>query len=132
MDQFWKELTVGAQSFELLTVLSVIMLVMDVLMQKMLECDAVSDNHLDNNYYNVHSAVFELYHYIRQAVSCGTHGAVRLRGSSSRNRGRVEICVNGVWGTVCDDYWDSTDASVVCKQLRFSRHGHNNITKYYA
>ena len=56
-----------------------------------------------------------------QAVSCTTHGAVRLRGSRSRNSGRVEICVNGVWGTVCDDYWDTTDASVVCKQLGFSR-----------
>ena len=51
---------------------------------------------------------------------------MRLRGSSSQNSGRVEICVNNVWGTVCDDYWDSTDASVVCKQLGYSRFGHNN------
>ena len=64
--------------------------------------------------------------YLLSIVSCNTHGAVRLRGSSLRNRGRVEICVNGVWGTVCDDYWGSTDANVVCKQLGFSRFGHNN------
>ena len=56
-------------------------------------------------------------------MSCDSHGAVRLRGSSSEYRGRVEICVNGVWGTVCDDYWDYTDASVVCGQLGYSRFG---------
>ena len=61
--------------------------------------------------------------YLLSIVSCNTHGAVRLRRSSSRNSGRVEICVNGVWGTVCDDYWDSTDVSVVCGQLGYSRFG---------
>jgi hypothetical protein len=57
-------------------------------------------------------------------VSCSTHGAVRLvHGSSLEYRGRVEICVDGVWGTVCDDSWGSTDASVVCGQLGYSRFG---------
>ena len=44
------------------------------------------------------------------------HGEIRLVG---RNNilGRVEICLNGVWGTVCDNGWDSRDARVVCRQL---------------
>ncbi len=46
-----------------------------------------------------------------------SEGDIRLEGSLNNYEGRVEICYDGAWGTVCDDSWGSNDAAVVCRQL---------------
>ena len=52
-----------------------------------------------------------------QFLSGCSNGTIQLVGGQSTNEGRVDVCINGVWGTVCDDHWDTIDARVVCRQL---------------
>ena len=49
---------------------------------------------------------------------CGyLRGAVRLQGGQNEREGRLEVCNDGVWGTVCDGGWEDRDATVICRQL---------------
>ena len=50
-------------------------------------------------------------------------GEVRLKGGSAGYEGRVDVCVNGQLGTICDRTWDYKAASVVCSQLGYPAEG---------
>ena len=52
-----------------------------------------------------------------------TDGQIRLKGGSTLKEGRVEICIDRVWGTICHNLWDRYEAQVVCRQLGYSAIG---------
>ena len=63
------------------------------------------DNHNHNYYY-----------YYSACVS----GSIRLVGGTVPWEGRVEVCKDESWGTVCDDFWSTEDATVACRWAGFS------------
>ena len=58
-----------------------------------------------------------------------SQGQVRLVNWDHPWGGRVEILydeINRYWGTVCDDYWNTTDAEVLCRELGYSLGGEDS------
>ena len=74
----------------------------------------------------IHYLLYSDTNYIQSNCS---DGDVRLEGGSNEYEGRVEICINQVWGTICSgssySRWGVTDGRVVCKQL-----GHQEFGKF--
>ena len=62
-----------------------------------------------------------------------TYGDIRLAnfyiGNYGRSEGRVEVCYNNEWGTVCNGYWNGNDARVACRQLGYDS-GYYNYWSY--
>ena len=48
--------------------------------------------------------------------SCTT-GSVRLRDGNNSLEGRVEVCINNAWGTVCDSTFSEDEARVICSLM---------------
>ena len=55
--------------------------------------------------------------------SCTATDKLRLVGGSSDHEGRLEMCRDGQWGTICDDDWDNINSNVACRQLGFGDSG---------
>ena len=52
-------------------------------------------------------------------------GELRLVEGHSVTNGRVEICIEERWGTVCGDSWDIVEVEVICRQLDYLESGRN-------
>jgi len=60
-------------------------------------------------------------------LPCHEDGRVALVGGKNPREGRLEVCHNGIWGTVCDDGFNEAAARVVCYSLGFGYVGREMI-----
>ena len=83
------------------------------------ECTGEEDVLLNCTYTRDHNCV----HVEDAGVECVEavceEESIRLVGGINETEGRVEICLGGQWGTVCDDQWGDVEARVVCRQLGY-------------
>ena len=49
-----------------------------------------------------------------EGANC-TNGELRLIHGFHECEGTVQVCFNGRWGSICDDFWDHRDAQTVCR-----------------
>ena len=66
-----------------------------------------------------------------------SQGDIRLvnstSGSTGGSGGRVDILINGLWGTICDDNFGQAEADIVCQQLGYTSaadFGNSNTQKF--
>ncbi len=67
-------------------------------------------------------------------ADCSDGDVLLMNGSqpsAGQVEGRVEICYDNVYWTICDDYWDIDDARVICTQLNFTGTGMYIVHTFY-
>ena len=58
-----------------------------------------------------------------KCIAACTTGNISLVDGNAVTNGRVEICLGGYWGTVCDKGFNELEAMIVCKQLGYPHEG---------
>jgi hypothetical protein len=86
----------------------------------LINCSLGSDKALCNDYNNVAVA------YCSGNSQCNETGVLRIThlGTKTDILGRLEMCYNGYWGTVCIHYTNDLTAAVACRKL-----GYYNVVK---
>ena len=70
------------------------------------------------------------YSDMNQLVLC-VNGEVRHANGYTEREGRVDVCIKGVWSTVCGKNWDDREAQTVCQQLKYPSWGEEHTDQHH-
>ena len=65
-------------------------------------------------YMHTHTRIHTYTHTHTLTVRPCMDGSIRLADGVGNETGRVEVCVGGIWGTICDRFFNNADANFVC------------------
>ena len=75
-------------------------------------------------YYILFTNMFIVLFAVQETCDSETEGAIRLTQKSSRETiGRLEVCFDGYWGSVCGIGATDTIADIACRQLSYASGG---------
>jgi deleted-in-malignant-brain-tumors protein 1 len=65
------------------------------------------------------------------SAECNVQGQMRLVNGTAPSNGRLEVCYNGLWGTVSQDRWDVYSVRIICSILGYNMSGLVRYNAYY-
>ena len=75
------------------------------------------NNHIFQLLFIAANYIMHFYTAISTLYTNCTDGELRLVGGADASEGRVEVCINNAWGSICSQLFDDIDAGVVCQEL---------------
>ena len=70
-------------------------------------------------WYDIMHIMYCTVYTIIESCKESENGDIRLSNGSHLNEGRVEMCLDRYWGSVCSNGWDEQDALVTCRQAGY-------------
>ena len=83
----------------------------------------------DNSFVCIHTYFYPL--KLSGSGNNCTNGEVRLISTYRRSEGRVEVCHNNQWGTICGNSWYGNSTQVACSQLGYGGENSQRVYPYF-